>query len=90
MRIRVTQERFLGAALGAIFTGAVVFEQRRRIYKSIAENDAQFASHPQVYFPNISAIFDMKINVFFIILYIREFIISINPSLLYAKHSFLA
>ncbi|KAL8146296.1 uncharacterized protein LOC141707362 [Apium graveolens] len=44
----LNQERFLGAALGAIFTGAVVFEQRRRIYKSIAENEAQFASHPQI------------------------------------------
>ena len=29
------QERLLGAALGSLLTGAVVFEQRRSIYKSI-------------------------------------------------------
>ncbi|XP_018819434.1 uncharacterized protein LOC108990043 isoform X2 [Juglans regia] len=34
-------ERLLGAALGSIFTGVVVFEQRRSIYKSISDNQAQ-------------------------------------------------
>ncbi|KAL1817110.1 hypothetical protein DCAR_0521525 [Daucus carota subsp. sativus] len=43
----INQERLLGAALGALFTGALVFEQRRRIYKSISENEAQFASLTQ-------------------------------------------
>lgn len=65
MRIRVSQERFLGAALGTAFTGAVVFEQRRRIYKSISENEAQFASHPQVSYSTISALFDMKFYIYF-------------------------
>ncbi|XP_018819433.1 uncharacterized protein LOC108990043 isoform X1 [Juglans regia] len=37
----LTQERLLGAALGSIFTGVVVFEQRRSIYKSISDNQAQ-------------------------------------------------
>lgn len=64
MRIRVTQERLLGAALGALFTGALVFEQRRRIYKSISENEAQFASLTQVCYPLLFAIFDMKINIY--------------------------
>nr|DAD26174.1 TPA_asm: hypothetical protein HUJ06_027642 [Nelumbo nucifera] len=41
----LAQERFLGAALGSIFTGVVVFEQRRSIYSSISEN--QFQPKPQ-------------------------------------------
>lgn len=36
-----TQERLLGAALGSIFMGVLVFEQRKMIYKSIAENQPQ-------------------------------------------------
>ncbi|KAL8029808.1 hypothetical protein ABFX02_14G247100 [Erythranthe guttata] len=33
----LAQERLLGAALGSILTGAVIFEQRRSIYNSISE-----------------------------------------------------
>ncbi|KAL7611668.1 uncharacterized protein LOC111899877 [Lactuca sativa] len=34
----LAQERLLGAALGSVFAGAVIFEQRRDIYKTIAQN----------------------------------------------------
>ncbi|XP_058101767.1 uncharacterized protein LOC131245965 isoform X1 [Magnolia sinica] len=37
----LAQERLLGAALGAIFTGVVVFEQRRSIYSLISQNQPQ-------------------------------------------------
>ncbi|XP_062172704.1 uncharacterized protein LOC133878199 [Alnus glutinosa] len=37
----LTQERLLGFALGSIFTGIVVFEQRRSIYKSISDTQSQ-------------------------------------------------
>ncbi|XP_057954882.1 uncharacterized protein LOC131148937 [Malania oleifera] len=43
----LAQERLLGAALGSILTGVVVFEQRRRIYRSISENESQFVSQSQ-------------------------------------------
>lgn len=42
------QERLLGAALGSVFAGAVIFEQRRDIYKTIAQNQpakSQVISH---------------------------------------------
>ena len=42
------QERLLGAALGSILTGIVVFEQRKSIYKSISDNQSQSDTHPQV------------------------------------------
>ncbi|KAJ0967635.1 hypothetical protein J5N97_024552 [Dioscorea zingiberensis] len=32
----LAQERLLGAALGSVFVGAIVFEQRMGIYKSIS------------------------------------------------------
>ncbi|KAK4607042.1 hypothetical protein RGQ29_001027 [Quercus rubra] len=35
----LVQERLLGAALGSILTGIVVFEQRRTIYRSISQSD---------------------------------------------------
>ncbi|KAL4611069.1 hypothetical protein ACB098_08G080700 [Castanea mollissima] len=35
----LAQERLLGAALGSILTGIVVFEQRRTIYRSISQPD---------------------------------------------------
>ncbi|KAG7036903.1 hypothetical protein SDJN02_00523, partial [Cucurbita argyrosperma subsp. argyrosperma] len=34
----LAQERLLGAALGSVFVGVVVFEQRKSIYRSISEN----------------------------------------------------
>ncbi|KAB2614777.1 hypothetical protein D8674_021365 [Pyrus ussuriensis x Pyrus communis] len=37
----LAQERLLGAALGSIFTGIVVFEQRRCIYNSISGTKPQ-------------------------------------------------
>ncbi|CBI16312.3 hypothetical protein AAG906_032538 [Vitis piasezkii] len=37
----LAQERLLGAALGSIFTGVIVFEQRKCIYKSIADTQSQ-------------------------------------------------
>ncbi|KAJ3680236.1 hypothetical protein LUZ60_016514 [Juncus effusus] len=36
----LAQERLLGATLGAVFGGGVVFHQRRQIYKSLRENDS--------------------------------------------------
>ncbi|KAK9279873.1 hypothetical protein L1049_013556 [Liquidambar formosana] len=45
----LAQERLLGAALGSIFTGVVVFEQRRHIYGSISDNESQFSVQSQVY-----------------------------------------
>ncbi|KAG2397585.1 uncharacterized protein HKW66_Vig0141790 [Vigna angularis] len=37
----LTQERLLGASLGVVLTGVVVFEQRRYIYASISQNQSQ-------------------------------------------------
>lgn len=44
------QERLLGAALGSMLTGVVVLEQRKRIYKSISENQSRFSPQSQVGF----------------------------------------
>ncbi|XP_051120691.1 uncharacterized protein LOC127244272 [Andrographis paniculata] len=37
----LAQERLLGAALGSLLTGAVVFEHRRSIYKSVHKSEPQ-------------------------------------------------
>ncbi|KAL3849439.1 hypothetical protein ACJIZ3_011321 [Penstemon smallii] len=37
----LAQERLLGAALGSILTGMVIFEHRKSIYKSISDNKPQ-------------------------------------------------
>ncbi|KAL3629540.1 hypothetical protein CASFOL_026762 [Castilleja foliolosa] len=37
----LAQERLLGAALGSILTGVVVFEQRKSIYRSISHSQFQ-------------------------------------------------
>ncbi|XP_047970407.1 uncharacterized protein LOC125213741 isoform X1 [Salvia hispanica] len=37
----LAQERLLGAALGSLLTGGVVFQQRRTIYKSINQYEPQ-------------------------------------------------
>ncbi|XP_077210450.1 zinc finger, C3HC4 type family protein [Tasmannia lanceolata] len=34
----VAQERLLGAALGCVFTGLIVFEERKSIYSLISSN----------------------------------------------------
>ncbi|KAI7740799.1 hypothetical protein M8C21_018418 [Ambrosia artemisiifolia] len=34
----LAQERLLGAALGSVFSGVVIFEQRRDIYTTISQN----------------------------------------------------
>ncbi|XP_038876403.1 uncharacterized protein LOC120068841 [Benincasa hispida] len=34
----LAQERLLGAALGSVFAGVVVFEQRKSLHRSISEN----------------------------------------------------
>ncbi|XP_027909294.1 uncharacterized protein LOC114168607 isoform X2 [Vigna unguiculata] len=39
----LTQERLLGASLGVVLTGVVVFEQRRYIYSSISQNQSQLS-----------------------------------------------
>ncbi|MFS8011793.1 hypothetical protein Hanom_Chr14g01313261 [Helianthus anomalus] len=33
----LAQERLLGAALGSIFSGIIIFEQRRDIYRTISD-----------------------------------------------------
>ncbi|KAK2985426.1 hypothetical protein RJ640_006064 [Escallonia rubra] len=38
----LAQERLLGAALGTIFSGVFVFQQRKDIYKSISDTQSQF------------------------------------------------
>lgn len=43
-----TQERLLGAALGTVFTGVLVFQQRKSIYKSIADTQSQLFPQSQV------------------------------------------
>ncbi|KAI5322305.1 hypothetical protein PRUPE_6G101400 [Prunus persica] len=45
----LAQERLLGAALGSIFTGIVVFEQRRCIYNSISGTKSQSVTQSQAY-----------------------------------------
>ncbi|XP_050370527.1 uncharacterized protein LOC126788568 [Argentina anserina] len=52
----LAQERLLGAALGCIFTGIVVFEQRRSIYTSISATKSEPISQSQMREP----IFGMK------------------------------
>ncbi|XP_031247335.1 uncharacterized protein LOC116105055 isoform X2 [Pistacia vera] len=37
----LAQERLLGAVLGSVVTGLIVFEQRKRIYESIADDQSQ-------------------------------------------------
>ncbi|XP_011089902.1 uncharacterized protein LOC105170713 [Sesamum indicum] len=37
----LTQERLLGAALGTVLTGVVIFEQRKSIYNSISPAEPQ-------------------------------------------------
>ncbi|KAG8387682.1 hypothetical protein BUALT_Bualt02G0046700 [Buddleja alternifolia] len=37
----LAQERLLGAALGSILTGVVIFEQRKSVYKSISDTQSQ-------------------------------------------------
>ncbi|OVA10143.1 hypothetical protein BVC80_1591g52 [Macleaya cordata] len=44
----LAQERLLGAALGSIFTGIVVFEQRKSIYSSISEDQSKPQSQSQM------------------------------------------
>ncbi|BFG34416.1 hypothetical protein CerSpe_206890 [Prunus speciosa] len=44
----LAQERLLGAALGSIFTGIVVFEQRRCIYNSISGTKSQSVTQSQI------------------------------------------
>ncbi|XP_022755639.1 uncharacterized protein LOC111303554 isoform X1 [Durio zibethinus] len=51
----LTQERLLGAALGCALTGIVVFEQRKRIYESIADHPSQLASQSQCYLKEFTA-----------------------------------
>ncbi|KAI3799388.1 hypothetical protein L1987_34686 [Smallanthus sonchifolius] len=34
----LAQERLLGAALGTVFSGVIIFEQRRDIYRTISQN----------------------------------------------------
>lgn len=43
-----TQERLLGAALGTVVASVMVFEQRKSIYKSIAEHQSRFSPQSQV------------------------------------------
>ncbi|XP_004251133.1 uncharacterized protein [Solanum lycopersicum] len=49
----LTQERLLGAALGTVVASVMVFEQRKSIYKSIAEHQSRFSPQSQttVYIP---------------------------------------
>ncbi|XP_074284991.1 uncharacterized protein LOC141610678 [Silene latifolia] len=47
----LTQERILGFALGSALTGAVVFENRRQIHRSITEVNAKFGDRPQIMKP---------------------------------------
>ncbi|KAB1221670.1 hypothetical protein CJ030_MR2G024021 [Morella rubra] len=44
----LAQERLLGAALGSIFVGIVVFEQRKSIYKSISDYQSLPATQSEV------------------------------------------
>ncbi|KAK6138091.1 hypothetical protein DH2020_028155 [Rehmannia glutinosa] len=39
------EERLLGAALGSILTGVVIFEHRKSIYKSISQSEPQPREH---------------------------------------------
>ncbi|KAJ4971012.1 hypothetical protein NE237_004111 [Protea cynaroides] len=47
----LTQERLLGAALGSIFSGIIVFKQRKSIYSLISENKSHQERHPQMQDP---------------------------------------
>lgn len=46
--IIISQERLLGAALGAMFTGAVVFEERKAIYRSILGDQSHRVTSSEV------------------------------------------
>ncbi|KAF3455001.1 hypothetical protein FNV43_RR05449 [Rhamnella rubrinervis] len=43
----LAQERLLGAALGCAFTGIVVFEQRKSIYRSISDSQSSIRTQSQ-------------------------------------------
>ncbi|KAK4765211.1 hypothetical protein SAY86_026301 [Trapa natans] len=40
----IAQERLLGAALGSILTGIIVFEERKRIYRSVSDDQPHCAT----------------------------------------------
>ncbi|KAK4753784.1 hypothetical protein SAY87_001888 [Trapa incisa] len=40
----IAQERLLGAALGSILTGTIVFEERKRIYRSVSDDQPHCAT----------------------------------------------
>ncbi|KAK9124267.1 hypothetical protein Sjap_013869 [Stephania japonica] len=42
------QERLLGAALGSVFAGAAIFEQRKSVYSLISENQSPSTAQLQV------------------------------------------
>ncbi|XP_031389422.1 uncharacterized protein LOC116202049 [Punica granatum] len=44
----LAQERLLGAALGSALTGIIVFEERKRIYRSISDDQSHGATKSQV------------------------------------------
>ncbi|XP_059660577.1 uncharacterized protein LOC132306971 [Cornus florida] len=49
----LAQERVLGAAMGSMITGVIVFEQRKSIYKSISKNQPQFTTQSQMREPSL-------------------------------------
>ncbi|XP_028757061.1 uncharacterized protein LOC114716246 [Neltuma alba] len=44
----LAQERLLGATLGVLFTGSIVFEERRQIYNSISRIQSESPHHTPV------------------------------------------
>ncbi|XP_015874429.1 uncharacterized protein LOC107411366 [Ziziphus jujuba] len=44
----LAQERLLGAALGCAFTGIVVFEERKSIYRSISDPHSPIRTQSQI------------------------------------------
>ncbi|CAO2812963.1 unnamed protein product [Amaranthus hypochondriacus] len=47
----IAQERLLGFALGSTSMAVIIFENRKRIYRTISESNAEFDNQPQVNMP---------------------------------------
>ncbi|XP_030447800.1 uncharacterized protein LOC115670629 [Syzygium oleosum] len=43
----LARERLLGAALGGTLAGAIVLEERKRIYRSVSDDRSRLAAHAQ-------------------------------------------
>ncbi|KAM0949262.1 hypothetical protein DsansV1_C05g0050601 [Dioscorea sansibarensis] len=62
----LAQERLLGAALGSVYVGAVIFDQRMGIYKSISSNTShqkvKEAAYGKKLFPDLPHLWNKTVD----------------------------